>query len=90
MKGTDAAAGALLEIAARHWFDDLADRGIIVTDTALIVRAWNSWLVQQTGIAAEEAIGRPLVVVEPTIAARRFDEHYRRALEGEVRVLCTA
>ena len=35
MKGTDAAAGALLEIAARRWFDDLADRGIIVTDTAL-------------------------------------------------------
>ena len=86
MKSTDA-AGALLEIAARHWFDDLADRGIIVTDTALIVRAWNSWLVQQTGIAAEEAIGRPLVVLVPTIAARRLDEFYRRALEGEVRVL---
>ena len=87
MKGTDAPAGALLEIAARRWFDDLADRGIIVTDTALVVRAWNSWLVQQTGIAAEDAIGRPLVVLEPTIAARRLDEHYRRALEGEVRVL---
>ena len=31
-------------IAAQRWFDDLADRGIIVTDTALVVRAWNSWL----------------------------------------------
>jgi PAS domain S-box-containing protein len=87
VKSTDAAASALLEIAARHWFDDLADRGIIVTDTALIVRAWNSWLVHQTGIAAEDAIGRPLVVLVPTIAARRLDEHYRHALEGEVRVL---
>ena len=87
MKGTDFAAGALLEIAAQRWFDDLADRGIIVTDTALVIRAWNSWLVTHTGMSSEEAVGRPLVVLFPTIAARRLDEHYQRALEGEVRVL---
>jgi hypothetical protein len=80
-------AGDLLNLAAQRWFDELADRGIIVTDRALVVQAWNPWLVAQTGIAAEAAIGQPLFAVAPTIAARGLDEHYRRALEGEVRVL---
>jgi signal transduction histidine kinase/CheY-like chemotaxis protein len=78
---------ALLDLAARRWFDDLADRGIVVTDTDLIVRAWNSWLVGQTGISADDAIGRPLFAVCPTIPARGLDEHYRGVLRGEVRVL---
>ena len=77
----------LLDLAARQWFDELADRGIVVTDNDLIVCAWNSWLVEQTGILADNAIGHPLFVVCPTIAARGLDEHYQRALAGEVRVL---
>ena len=85
--GMEAAADTLREIAAEHWFDELADRGIIVTDRALIIRAWNAWLIGQTGVSADEAIGRPLLALIPTIAARGLDEHYRRALEGEVRVL---
>jgi signal transduction histidine kinase/ActR/RegA family two-component response regulator len=85
--GSNLTADALLETAARRWFDDLADRGILVTDRELVVRAWNSWLVAQTGVSSDEALGRPLVVLVPTIATRGLDEHYRRALEGEVRVL---
>ncbi len=69
------------------WFEDLADRGIVVTDEALVIRAWNPWLVAHTGIAAAEAVGQSLLAVCPTIAARGLDEHYRRALGGEVRVL---
>jgi len=86
---TDAtpSAALLLATASRLWFEDLAERGIVVTDTELVVRAWNGWLVKQTGIAAEGAIGRSLLEVIPTIAARGLDEHYRRALLGEVRVL---
>jgi signal transduction histidine kinase/CheY-like chemotaxis protein len=80
-------ARTLLDLAARCWFDDLADRGIVVTDNDLIVRAWNSWLVEQTGILADNAVGHPLFVVCPTILARGLDEHYQRALAGEVRVL---
>jgi len=78
---------SLLDIAAQRWFDELADRGIVVTDNDLIVRAWNSWLVEQTGILADNAIGHPLFVVCPAIPARGLDEHYQRALAGEVRML---
>jgi PAS domain S-box-containing protein len=81
------AADDLLDIAARRWFDDLADRGIIVTDGQLVIRAWNPWLAAQSGITSADAIGRTLFAVVPTIAARGLDEHYRRALDGEVRVL---
>ena len=87
MKQVGALAGNLLEIASRMWFEDLADRGIIVTDAALVIRAWNPWLVAQTGVTAEDAVGRPLFEVCPTIKARGLEEHYLRALDGEVRVL---
>lgn len=83
----DLARRDLLEIASRRWFDDLADRGIVVTDVELIIRAWNPWLGTQTGISAETAVGRPLFSIVPTIVARGLDEHYQRALGGEVRVL---
>jgi signal transduction histidine kinase/ActR/RegA family two-component response regulator len=76
-----------LAMAARLWFEDMADRGIVVTDEALVIRAWNAWLVVHTGMAASDAIGQPLFAVCPDIAARGLDVHYRRALEGEVRVL---
>jgi PAS domain S-box-containing protein len=78
---------SLLHLASERWFGELADRGIIVTDEALLVRAWNPWIAAHTGLTTSEVIGRSLFEVSPTIAARGLDEHYRRALEGEVRVL---
>ena len=87
MNRTGLPAIDLLAFASRVWFDELADRGIIVTDTALVIRAWNPWLVAQTGVAAEDAVGKPLFLVCPTIKARGLDEHYRCALDGEARVL---
>src|SRR4029077_10979121 len=83
----DLARRDLLSIASRRWFEDLAGRGIVVTDAALIIRAWNPWLAAQTGIEAETAVGQSLFSIVPTIAARGLDEHYQRALAGEVRVL---
>jgi signal transduction histidine kinase/CheY-like chemotaxis protein len=83
MPGTD----DLLTIASRLWFEDLADRGVLVTDDALVVRAWNTWLATHTGIAASDAVGQHLLTVCPAIAARGLDRHYRDALAGEVRVL---
>jgi signal transduction histidine kinase len=87
MKHAGSTASNLLEIASRLWFEDLADRGIIVTDAALVIRAWNPWLVAQTGVTAEYAVGKSLFEVCPTIKARGLEEHYLRALDGEVRVL---
>ena len=87
VRDTEPLTGDLLTIASRLWFEDLADRGVVVTDDALVIRAWNSWLATHTGITAAEAVGQPLLAVCPTIAARGLDEHYRSALGGEVRVL---
>src|SRR5688572_25465255 len=52
-----------------------------------MVRTWNPWLAAQTGIAAAEAIGKPLLELYPSLAARGLDEYYRNALNGEVHVL---
>jgi PAS domain S-box-containing protein len=84
---TPADPNNLRHLASERWFGDLADRGIIVTDQQLLVRAWNPWMAAHTGLTTEEVVGRSLFEVSPTIAARGLDEHYRRALEGEVRVL---
>jgi signal transduction histidine kinase/CheY-like chemotaxis protein len=87
VKKIQAGNTTLLTTASQLWFDELADRGVIVTDDALVIQAWNSWLVSHTGIPASDAVGQPLLAVCPAIAARGLDEHYRRALGGEVRVL---
>lgn len=87
MSPTPADPNNLLHLASERWFGDLADRGIIVTDQQLLVRGWNPWMATHTGLTTEEVVGRSLFEVSPTIAARGLDEHYRRALEGEVRVL---
>ncbi len=87
MSPTAPDTNTLLRLASERWFGDLADRGIIVTDQQLLVRAWNPWIAAHTGLRPEEVLGRSLFEVSPTIAARGLDEHYRRALEGEVRLL---
>ena len=35
---------ALVNAATVRWFQELADRGIFTTDTALVIRSWNAWL----------------------------------------------
>src|SRR3954463_9835102 len=73
--------------AAARWFEELDDRGVIITDDRLIVRRWNPWLAAQIGIPPTQAIGRPLLGLFPDLAARGLDAGYRDALAGEVRVL---
>ena len=77
----------LLATAMLRWFDDLAAQGILTTDDALVVRSWNRHLEEHSGIAAQDAIGRPLIEVVPEIATRGLDAHFRAALAGEPRVL---
>ena len=77
----------LLASALRRWFEDLSDRGIFTTDTALVVRTWNPWLEAQTGILAEAAVGLPLMELYPSLKERGLDRYYRNALAGEVHVL---
>jgi PAS domain S-box-containing protein len=77
----------LLEAASARWFEELSDRGVLITDDRLIVRRWSPWLVAQTGKRAEEVVGRPLFEVYPSLVERGVDRYYRDALAGEVRIL---
>ncbi len=72
------------------WMQAIAPYGIFTTDTQLHIRTWNQWLVTHSGLTADEVIGRRLTEVFPDIRERRLEEHFRRALEGEISVLSTA
>jgi signal transduction histidine kinase/ActR/RegA family two-component response regulator len=78
---------AVLDAAVLHRMNDLAGQGIVLTDTALVVCAWNKWLVNRTGIKSEHAIGKSLLTLYPSLVERGLDRQYEWALEGEVRVL---
>jgi signal transduction histidine kinase/ActR/RegA family two-component response regulator len=78
----DALADAMLE-----WFEQNTTQGILVTDASLIVRGWNNWLVNATGLSREVVIGRPLFEVLPSLVERGFDQYYADALVGQVKVL---
>jgi PAS domain S-box-containing protein len=76
-----------LGVAAERWFEELDDRGVLITDDRLIVRRWNPWLAAQTGRRAEEMVGQPLLDLYPALVERGVDRYYRDALVGEVRIL---
>jgi PAS domain S-box-containing protein len=82
---TAAQKGAMLA-----WVQAIAPYGIFTTDTELKIRTWNQWLVTHSGLRPDEVIGRPLIEVFPNVSERKLDEHFRRALAGEVSVLSTA
>ena len=44
--------------------------GIFTTDGQLVIRTWDAWLARTTGIAAPNAIGRPLAEVLPEAGSR--------------------
>ncbi len=99
MTDTWSAAGTemepVLDRASRRkamlgWMEEIAPYGIFTTDTTLKIRSWNRWMVAHSGKSAESVIGRALVEVYPDTAARRLDEHFQRALGGQIAVLSTA
>jgi PAS domain S-box-containing protein len=69
------------------WLNDYAPLGIVTTDTAFIVRGWNRWLEQNTGVSADDAVGLSLFAIFPDLVQRGLDQVYRNALEGNVTVL---
>jgi PAS domain S-box-containing protein len=87
MSGGSVKAPDVLALATLRLFDELSLQGVIVTDAALIVRGWNRFMEDLTGLSATEVVGRPLLEVVPDLASRGFDAHYRAALGGEPRVL---
>jgi PAS domain S-box-containing protein len=81
----EAQKGAMLS-----WVQAIAPYGIFTTDTGLRIRSWNQWLVTHSGLRLEQVAGRSLTELFPEVRERRLDEHFRRALEGEISVLSTA
>jgi len=80
--GTDVLAAATM-----RWFSALSVQGFFTTDDALIVRVWNRFMEDLTGLPADEVVGRELFEVVPQLRERRLDAHFRAALAGEPRVL---
>lgn len=67
------------------------DLGIFTTDERLIIRSWDAWLAQATGIPAAAALGQPLAAVAPDLEARRLLERFRRVVDhGVVETLAPA
>ena len=67
---------------------DSPDLGILIADRALVVRSWNRWLEQATGLSADVVVGRPLLELVPDLDARGFLARFTETLEtGAVHVL---
>jgi PAS domain S-box-containing protein len=77
----------VLAAATLRWFSDLSQQGLVTTDAALLVRGWNRFMEDLTGIRAADAVGRDLFTVVPQLTERRMDAHFRAALAGESRIL---
>ncbi|MFL5542526.1 MAG: HEAT repeat domain-containing protein, partial [Longimicrobiaceae bacterium] len=69
----------------------VGEAGVLTTDRELVVRSWDAWLEQATGIRAEAARGRPLAELFPEVEARGFLPRLRQVVEeGATQVLAPA
>lgn len=65
--------------------------GVFTTDLALVVRSWDEWLTEVTGVAEADACGRALGELFPDLAARGVLARLERvAASGSVEVLAPA
>ncbi|MBP3954471.1 response regulator [Gemmata sp. G18] len=67
--------------------DAVGDWGLLATDTELTVTGWNRWLERQSGLAAEEVLGRKLFDLFPDLPARGLDRYFRQVLAGQTAIL---
>jgi PAS domain S-box-containing protein len=65
------------------------DLGVIVLDANSAIIGWNSWLERASGIAAADAMGKPLVELFPLTRLPRFDAAISAALESGVSSMLT-
>ncbi|MGB2770916.1 MAG: PAS domain S-box protein [Anaerolineae bacterium] len=70
-----------------NWLNNVGELGVMITDEALIIRAWNPWLQTHSGRSVASVVGQHLFDVFPDLLSRRLDQAYARALAGEVVVL---
>ncbi len=65
----------------------VGDWGLLATDTELTVTGWNRWLERQTGLAAEDVLGRKLLDLFPDLPVRGLDRYFRQVLAGQTAIL---
>src|SRR5689334_17176698 len=76
-----------ITIALPEWLPEMTGQGVFITDTALTICGWNSWLEQHSGLRAADVLGCRLLDVYPELVERRFNQYYDQALTGQVVVL---
>lgn len=65
--------------------------GIFTTNVSLVVRTWDAWMAEATGIDATQALNRPLTDVMPELEARGLLAIFENVLaQGTVEVLSPA
>src|SRR5688500_560010 len=65
--------------------------GVITTDADLVVRGWDQWLVEATGLTENQVIAKPLLELFPEIEERGISARLKRVLaDGVVEVLAPA
>ncbi|HEX6099172.1 MAG TPA: EAL domain-containing protein [Thermoanaerobaculia bacterium] len=62
---------------------DNAGEGIVVYDRELRYVLWNAFMVEMTGLAPADVLGKRVTDVFPNLAEQRVDEMLARALGGE-------
>jgi len=72
------------------WMQEIVPFGIFTTDPQFRITSWNEWLVNHSGLAPEEVLGRRIYEVYPELPKHRNQDRYERALAGEVSVLSAA
>ena len=77
----------VLAHAMLRWVEDHTAGGVFTTDTELRILSWNRWLMTNSGIAADDVVGRHLFDAVPSLRERGFDGYYHEALDGQVKVL---
>lgn len=76
-----------LATATLDWLHEHAYYGIFATDTELVVRQWNRWLENASGIPADQIVGHPLLEIFPHLSKRALDLAFENALQGQVTIL---
>lgn len=64
--------------------------GVFTTDRNLVVRSWDDWLAQATGIPVADACGKTLGELFPDLGTRGLLPRFENVLAGVVEVLAPA
>lgn len=62
--------------------------GVLTVDSALVVRTWDGWIAEATGIAASKACGARLAELVPSLSERGLLARFEQVLAtGQIQVL---